>query len=32
VIGLDTIWTGLSGVILFILIAWACIAVIRRRG
>ena len=30
-LALDTIWTGISGVVLFILIAWACIAIIRGR-
>jgi len=29
-LGIDTIWTGLSGVILFILFAWAAIHIIRR--
>jgi hypothetical protein len=28
----DTLWTGLSGLILFILIAWAAITIIRRKG
>lgn len=27
----DTLWTGLSGLVLFILIAWAAITIIRRR-
>jgi len=27
----DTLWTGLSGLILFLLIAWAAIHVIRKR-
>jgi len=31
-LAVDTLWTGLSGVILGILIAWACIAIIRRRS
>lgn len=26
----DTIWTGLSGLILFILIVWALVHLIRR--
>lgn len=30
-IAVDTLWTGLSGLILFILIAWACIRIIGRR-
>lgn len=27
----DTLWTGLSGLILCILIVWACLTVISRR-
>jgi len=30
-IAVDTLWTGLSGLFIFILIAWACIHVIRGR-
>ena len=30
-LAVDTIWTGLSGLILFILIAWACIRIIGGR-
>lgn len=26
----DTLWTGLSGLVLFILIAWAAIHLIRK--
>ena len=29
-LAVDTIWTGLSGVILFILIVWALVHFIRR--
>jgi hypothetical protein len=29
-IAVDTLWTGLSGVVLFILIVWALIHVIRK--
>lgn len=29
-IAVDTIWAGLSGVVLFILIAWACVHTIRK--
>jgi hypothetical protein len=28
----DTLWTGLSGLLLFILIAWAAWTIIRNRG
>lgn len=31
IVAADTIWTGLSGVVLFILIAWALIHFIRNR-
>jgi hypothetical protein len=27
----DTLWTGLSGLFLFIIIAWAAITIIRHR-
>lgn len=27
----DTLWTGLSGLVIFALIAWAAITIIRRR-
>lgn len=27
----DTLWTGLSGLLLFIIIAWAAIVIIRKR-
>ena len=27
----DTLWTGLSGLILFLLVLWAAIHVIRRK-
>jgi len=30
-LAVDTIWTGLSGLILFLLIAWACIRIIGGR-
>lgn len=30
-IAVDTLWTGLSGLILFILVAWAAIAAIKRN-
>lgn len=30
-IAADTLWTGLSGLVLFLLVVWACVAVIRRR-
>jgi hypothetical protein len=29
-IAVDTIWTGLSGVVLFILIVWALVHLIRK--
>jgi hypothetical protein len=29
-LAVDTIWTGLSGVVLFILIVWALIHIIRK--
>lgn len=29
-LAVDTIWTGLSGVILFLLIVWALIHLIRK--
>jgi hypothetical protein len=29
-IAVDTIWTGLSGVVLFILLVWALVHIIRR--
>lgn len=32
ILAADTLWTGLSGLVLFILLAWAAITVIRRRG
>lgn len=30
IVAADTLWTGLSGLILFILIVWACVHFIRR--
>lgn len=27
----DTIFTGLSGLVLFVLIVWACVRIIGRR-
>lgn len=30
-LAVDTLWTGLSGLVLFVLIAWAAITIIRRR-
>jgi hypothetical protein len=27
----DTLWTGLSGLFIFIVVAWAAIHIIRRR-
>lgn len=30
-LAVDTLWTGLSGLVLFILVVWACLAVIRGR-
>jgi hypothetical protein len=30
-IAVDTLWTGVSGVFIFILIAWACIRIIGGR-
>jgi hypothetical protein len=30
-IAVDTLWTGLSGLIIFVLIAWACIRIIGGR-
>lgn len=27
----DNLWTGLSGLVLFILIVWACVYIIRGR-
>ena len=30
-VGVDTLWTGLSGLVLFVLIVWACISLIGRR-
>ena len=30
-LAVDTLWTGLSGLILFILIVWACVKVIGGR-
>lgn len=30
ILAVDTIWTGLSGVVLFILIVWALIHLIRK--
>lgn len=29
-IAVDTLWTGLSGLFIFLLIAWACIRIIRK--
>jgi hypothetical protein len=29
-LAVDTLWTGLSGLVLFILIAWAAIHMIRK--
>jgi hypothetical protein len=31
IVAADTLWTGLSGLVLFLLIAWAAVTVIRRR-
>ena len=31
IVAADTLWTGLSGLILFLLILWAAIHVIRSR-
>lgn len=28
----DNLWTGLSGLVIFILIVWACIRIIGGRG
>lgn len=30
-LAVDTLWTGLSGLVIFILIAWACIRIIGGR-
>ena len=30
-LAVDTIWTGLSGVIIAILVIWACVKIIRGR-
>jgi hypothetical protein len=29
-IAADTLWTGLSGLLIFILVVWACVHLIRR--
>lgn len=31
ILAVDTLWTGLSGLLIFILIAWACIRIIGGR-
>jgi hypothetical protein len=30
-VGVDTLWTGLSGLVLFCLAIWACVRIIGRR-
>ena len=29
-LAVDTLWTGLSGLVLFLLIVWACVHVLRK--